>query len=193
MRASTKTISFDFHFDYPSNGQYASANTITVCEPGFDHRDVFRRMGRWAAESDVGLFKQFAHLKRDEAAIEREVEKKKDESGVEDDNGLSTLRIGLSGEEFEKCVKYIETVLTNNKRLAYVGTDADNRIPVTEEVWRNICDQAGLLEMERVLGAFASFFTGTPSARKESPTQTGTASPSGSGAPPKGGSRTKMH
>ena len=46
MRDTAKTITFDFDFRYPAkDGGYEVSNTITVCEPGFKDRGVFRRMG----------------------------------------------------------------------------------------------------------------------------------------------------
>lgn len=194
MRAITKTIEFDFHFDYPVAGKYESSNCITVCEPGFDNRNVFTRMGSFISTSHKGLLKMFAGQSRDE--IEESVETKEPEAAKEEGpepDALSTMRLGLTGDEYEQFMKYVERALTGNKLLAYVGTDPEKRVAITEEVWRNIANQGGLAEMERVHGAFTSFFTNTQPAQAGSAKTNGTAPPSGQPSTRKAASSTKVH
>lgn len=196
MRASTKIVNFDFSFDYPANGKYESATAITVCEPGFDGRDVFRRVSAYVASAQKGLLKMFAGQTREQ--IEDEVEAKTEAPKKDDDkddgiDSLVTMRMGLTIEEYEQFLKFVERALTGNKLLAYVGTDADNRVQVTEEVWRNIAQAGGLSEMERVHEAFVSFFFDTRPASKGQATTSGTATRSGARSMPAGRSATTKH
>lgn len=185
MRAYTKTVTFDFQFNYSVNGKYEPATAITVCEPGFDHRDVFRRVSGYVASAQKGLLKMFAGQTREQ--IEDEVEAKAEKPEKDDADSIDslvTMRMGLTIEEYEAFLKVVERALTGNKMLAYVGSDAENRVPVTEEVWRNISQTGGLGEMERVLEAFVGFFFDTRPGSKGPATANGTAKPSGPRATP---------
>lgn len=194
MRDTAKTIEFDFSFDYPKDGKYESAKAITVCEPGFDNRDVFRRMGAYISEAQKGLLKTFAGSGNTE--IEEAVKERAE--GVEPENApepdpLMTMRLGLSLDSYDQFMKYVERALTGNKMLAYVGTDPDNRVAINEEVWRNIAQHGGLVGMERVHAAFTSFFLATPQASGGSTKETGTGRSSLSGSTRAGSSRITKH
>lgn len=193
MRDTAKTIEFDFSFDYPKDGKYESAKAITVCEPGFDNRDVFRRMGAYISEAQKGLLKTFAGS--GSAEIEEAVKEREGNEAVTapEPDPLITMRLGLSLDSYEQFMKYVERALTGNKMLAYVGTDPDNRVAITEEVWRNIAQQGGLVGMERVHAAFASFFLATPQASGGSTNETGTGRSSSSGSTRAASSRITKH
>lgn len=193
MRDTAKTIEFDFSFDYPKDGKYESAKAITVCEPGFDNRDVFRRMGGFIANAQKGLFKTFAGMNREQIADKVDSDGETAEQTEGDLDPLMMLRMGLSVDEYDAFLKYVEKVLTGNKMLAYVGTDPDNRTPVTEEVWRNIAAQGGLGEMERVLAVFICFFTDTPPVQAGSTKGNGAEKRPSSPARPAAVSRSKVH
>lgn len=191
MRQTSKTIEFDFSFTYPKAGSYEEATCITVCEPNFDNRAVFRKMSGYVALAQKGLVKTFSGLSRSQ--IEEQVEEKKasGEAPAEAE-ALATLSMGLEIDAYEEMLRFVEKALTSNEHLAYVGNDPQSRVPVSEEVWRNISDAGGLEQMERVIGAFASFFMGTPSA-KTSPKTSGTDRSSTSVAAPAASSRTTKH
>jgi hypothetical protein len=190
MRQTSKTIEFDFSFTYSKGGQYEEAKSVTVCEPNFDNRAVFRKMSGYIALAQKGLVKTFSGLSRSQ--IEEQVEEKAPVEAPAEAEALATLSMGLEIDAYEEMLRFVEKALTSNKHLAYVGNDPQSRVPVTEEVWRNIAEAGGLEQMERVIGAFASFFMGTPSA-KTSPKTSGTDRSSTSVAAPAASSRTTKH
>lgn len=190
MRANTKTITFEFEFEAPNGrGQYEPSSTITVCEPSFQNRDVFRRMGGYVAEASKGLMKMAGDKSKDEVEAEIAVEK----GETADPDALVLMRLGLSIDGYETFMRYVERTLTGNKSLAYIGTNPDNRIALTEEAWMNLAAAGGLDQMERVIGEFTGFFFATPQAQAGSQTTSGTEKPSGSPVRVTAGSRTTKH
>lgn len=190
MRDDKKTITLDFFFRYPAAGQYAEANTITVVEPGFEHRQVFYKMQAYvAAVRDKTQWSLLKNLKPEQIeAIQGRTGEVAPGAAAE-----APIALGLDWfadlgiDEYANFQVWLQKALTGNRSLAYVGSERDlevkDRVPVTEEVWMNIVAIGGLGALNKVLAGFTSFFTDIPAAQA-SPTKPGTGSSASSAVVP---------
>lgn len=186
MRSAIATVSFDFEFKYPAKGAYEFATAITVCEPNWDKRQVYRKMHAYVAEAQKGMLKMFTNS---DLQAQAESSTKTDDSEPGDIDPLQIMRMGLGVEMYPTFVEWLTRELTNSKALAFVGTDTDARIPVTEEVWMNLEEAGGMEAVDKVVGAFAGFFMG----RDQSTKPSGIETRSGSPATPAARSRSRAH
>ena len=184
MPTATKTITFDFYFKYPHKGQYGESNCITVCEPGYEQRDVYRKMRGYVAEAQKGLIKMNQGSRPEEAPKSDPTESKE----IVEIDAFLTMSLGLSIDQFTDFCEFVQRSLTNRRGLAFVGADPTDRVPITEEVWMNIADAGGMESLEKGLAGFADFFLGGPA---KSPTKTGTSSSSTSPSSPPASSPTR--
>jgi hypothetical protein len=172
--ATTRVIEFPFTFRYPRKGIFEEANSITVCEPGFDKRNTYRKMSSIVMEAQAVAQKKFAQ-NPDENKITVEAPASEDGAPVEpklpDDFDLMVIRMGLNADEYTRFCDWVQKELTNCKQLAFVGTDPDDKNPIVEEVWDSIARAGGMEAVDKVLSGFASFFSLL--ARPQSPTTTG--------------------
>lgn len=176
-----KTVTFDNAFRYSKNGQFEETNCITVCEPGYEHRQIFHTMRAYMGEAEKGLMKIISDLRSSQPAApvavpveeappadaaEAEAKKAKEQE-IEDATYLEQMRMVLGIEGFPKFCDYVQKVLTNHKGLAYCGgehgQEIKERVPVTDGVWEQIANAGGVEEMDRVIAAFLNFFAGSPS------------------------------
>ncbi len=153
---NTKIVTFPFYFRYPANGEYREANAITLCEPNYDNRSVYRQMCAYVAEAQKGILRAFSDddikAKAEENATS-EAEKKN-----ADFDAFQTMSLGLGLEIFPGFCEWLQKAITNKPSLAYVGDDPANKVAVTEEVWRNVAEQGGMERVEHTLSQFAGFF-----------------------------------
>lgn len=180
MRDDRKTITFDFEFAYSYQGNIVKGNCITVKEPGFQDRAVYRTMKGFIAEASAGFTRNRSESEIRDMAVEP--------TPVADDAAPAAapaeadipayliMSMGLRPERFVDLCNYVEKALTSNKRLAFAGDDEKFGPPITEIIWSEIAKQAGMDEVERVCSEFASFFLGRKSLPRTAPT-TGTSSP----------------
>lgn len=187
MRSALSTVTFGFRFQYPAKGQYEEADCITVCEPNWDKRQVYRRMHAYVAEAQKGMLRMFSN-----SDLQKQAESSTSSDSTSDGGDIDPLmimRMGLGVDQYPTFVEWVTKEITNTKALAFVGSDPENRIPITDEVWMNIEKEGGLEAVDKVVGAFAGFFT----ARDQSTMPSGTETRSGSPATPVARSRSKAH
>lgn len=166
MRDSSKSVSFEFEFAYSYMGQIVKGNTVTVVEPSFADRAVYRQMKAWMAEAFKGLSKMRDGEVKEK--VEDVAPAAADAPEIEPDAYL-VLSLGLEGSRFADMAAYIEKVLTNNKRLAFCGDDAEHGVPITDIIWQAIAREGGMESVEKVCSAFAGFFmAGSPPPTKTS-------------------------
>lgn len=186
---NSKIVTLPFAFRYSKDGEFREATEITVCEPGYDSRDVYRQMIAFVAEAQKGLLKMFSDQQLEDKAASEGAAASDDEK--KDFDAFQTMSLGLSVERFPVFCDYVQRALTSKKALAYVGSNPEDRVACTEEVWRNIAEAGGMGELERVLSEFAGFFFGPKASSKA--TTTGTVVLSGPPAPATGRSRSSKH
>lgn len=159
-----KTVTFDLPFRYPRSGIYDEGNSITVCEPNFAQRAVFRQMQTYVAKVQAAARAQFLSLP---SQIVEELQQVRAARDAAAPVAEETKDVGLEwfadlGDDFPKFTEFVQKALTNAKDLAYVGSDlgeaVKDRVPVTDEVWLNIANAGGMAAVDKVLGAFSSFF-----------------------------------
>ena len=182
------TIEFPFSFQFPNGGIQDLSSAVTVCEPSYDNRHVYRRMqaglGDWAKaymlmQAELRAKTGDKSTEVDEAPVQASEAQADTES---DTDIINQMRIVLGTSGFEELANYIQKELTNNRSLAYVGSDLTtlvrDRVPVTDLVWMNIANAGGMQAIDRVLSAFINFFLpGQPSEKSERVTR-GSTSPS---------------
>lgn len=188
MRDTTRTVTFsDFTFQHSYRGNIVDGNTITVVEPSFADRAVYRQMKAWVADAFRNMQTQTTSETRAAAAdLEAEVGREAMEAAAAEIDPYVILSMGLTGDRFAEFCAYVEKVLTNNARLAYCGTDAEHGVPVTQIVWEAIAKGGGIEAMEKVCATFAGFFLpglSRPTSTKPEST-TGSETPSGPPADP---------
>ena len=167
---SMRSIEFPFSFQFPNGGIQDLANAITVCEPNYDNRHVYRRMQAVLGDTAKALMVMQAELAAKTGGKSREVDEAPAPAPAAQPDSepdiVDQVRIVLGTEGFESFVGYVQKELTNNRALAYVGSDLSilvkDRVPVTELVWMNISRECGMQAIDRVLSAFASFFLEGP-------------------------------
>lgn len=171
-RATSKTIDFDFDFTYSRGGNFHSANQITVCEPNYDKRDVYRTMRGYLGEAEKGLMKLFSDMpvqQKSDAAPEPS-----DTSGSESEPDLlEQMRLTLGVEGYSKFCDYVQRQITGHLSLCYIGnadTPLPERFAVNDAVWGDIAAKGGMEQIDRVLTAFGSFFTSTSKAKGQTAT-----------------------
>lgn len=175
MRDTKKVITFDFNFTYTRDGNLIEGNTITVCEPAFDKRDVFRKMQAYVAEAQKGMLRTFSNDQ-----LKAEADKQQADGATAAAPGeldaLFTMRMGLGIDDYTRFAEFVQTALTGNRALAFIG-DQDlpikDRLPVQTGVWMSIAEAGGMEAVDQVLAGFASFFLGTRPAKNASPTTSG--------------------
>lgn len=161
MRDDKKTVSFEFEFAYSYMNQIVKGNAITVVEPGFQDRATYRQMKAWMAEAFKGLSRMRAdemQSKVDEVAPDAQAP-----TEDADPDAYLILSLGLEAARFAELGAFVEKALTNNKRLAFCGDDADHGVPVTDLIWQSIAREGGMEAVEKVCSAFAGFFMAGPS------------------------------
>jgi hypothetical protein len=189
MRNTVKTIEFENYFRVPNKGQYDEVRTITVCEPNFDKRAVYHKMSIYVSEASKGLSKWATErlaATAKAASATAIAEPPPSDDAVQPD-ALFVMRMGLSIETYPVFVDWVCKELTNTRVLAYAGDDAENKIPITDEVWMNLAAANGMDAIDQVVSAFASFFLDRDQAK--SVTKNGTEAPSLSPSHPKAPSR----
>ncbi len=200
MRNTTTTVTFDFTFKYPRHGIYEEANSVTVCEPNYDKRQVYITMKGYMGEvqnglmklySDPGIASQVAQARERLAAGVQDVQATGAET--DDDEGPSLLEqmqrvMGVEG--YARVYDYLQKQLTNCKQLAFVGSDPDDKNPIVEEVWAAIAREGGMPAIDRILGAFANFFL-APSSKSTTSGMSGSTSPSPPLPSPTAGSKSR--
>lgn len=170
MKATFKTITFDHDFVYSKGGEFVTAREITVCEPNYDRRHVYRTMRAYLAKADLAMMKFYADMTAgqktsdpDDVPLEPKMDDAPKKAAVEPDV-LDQMRMALGLEGFPTFCDYVQKELTGCKQLAFVGTDMAGEIrdrsPITEEVWMAISKAGGMEAIDKVLSAFASFFSG---------------------------------
>lgn len=172
-RAITKTVEFEFHFTYSRAGNFEQANQITVCEPNYEKRDVYRTMRGYLGEAEKGLMKLFKDVP---IAAAPEPDGAADAPKADDEPDLlEQMRLTLGVEGYSKFCDYVQRQLTGHLSLCYIGnsdTPLAERLVVNDAVWGDIVQKGGMEQLDRVLTAFGSFFIGSRSATKKA--QTGT-------------------
>lgn len=177
MRDDSKTVTFDFEFSYSYRNNIVTGNTITVVEPSFADRAVYRQCKAWVGEAFRGLQEM---TRRDMESKASEAPPPPAETAEESDvDPYVVIQMGLSAERFVTFCDFVERALTNNVRLAFCGTDRLNAVPVTQIVWQELASKGGVEAIEKVCAGFAGFFLAGPSR----PTSTETVSTGGSETP----------
>lgn len=180
MRDDSKPVEFEFEFSYSYRNNMVTGNTITVVEPSFADRAVYRQCKAWVGEAFRGL----------QEMTRRDMESKASEAPAPVETAEETevdpyivIQMGLSAERFVAFCEFVERALTNNVRLAFCGTDRQNAVPVTQVIWQDLANKGGVEAIEKVCAAFAGFFLAGPSRRTSNQTQTETMSTDGSETP----------
>lgn len=170
-----KTIDLGFTFQFSKGGQIADATEITVCEPGYDKRAVYRRMQGYVAQAQKGLLRMRSEQRSTAAPAPTEppLEGKSAAEPEAEPDALFIMRMGLSVDEYEAFASYVQRELTNNKSLAFVGSNPDDRSPVGEDVWMSLDRHGNMDAIDKILSEFAGFFLSGRSTRP-SPTESGT-------------------
>jgi hypothetical protein len=198
MRENKKTVTFDFAFKYSRDGIWDQGNSITVCEPGFANRQVFRKMQSYVARSRaIGAANANRNLTPEQfeaqtrAVLEfRAAQAAAKETASTDATVVAPPAIAVPDitmdwfsdfppDEFMRFSDDVLKALTGNKALAYIGDDHTlmlsnpGRLAVGEGVWASIADEGGMDAIDKVLMAFASFFIYTQPATNSSVTTSG--------------------
>lgn len=172
-----KTITFDFFFAYSQGGQFHEANQITVVEPSYNRRDVYRRMKGYLGEAYKQLSKFTAELRAQPKAAtdaanddEAHVAKKAEDPEKADPNGqdvLEMMRLWLGVEGYVEFCDYVNAKLTGDRLLCFIGTDTTDekdRIAVQPQHWEEIAKKGGMDAIDNVMALFISFFDARASA-----------------------------
>lgn len=202
MHESMKVISFDFDFQYPRGGNQDVANAITVCEPTWGQRQVYTTIRSYLGETSRLLTLAFSDVPRRTPA-EAETDEATQEAAAEapsatDIDHLERMRFAMSVDAFGKAYDYITKQLTNNKSLAYVGSDTTvsvrEREPITDLVWMNIAKAGGMEAVDKILAGFLSFFESNSRAKPtEGDATSGSNSPSTLPASQGAASKSRKH
>ena len=195
-RETTKTITFsDFEFHYMRSGIDETANSITVCEPGFDKRAVHAKMSAIIADAQVKAQLRFASSQtQSDAQPEPQptTSESDGEEAVAEADFLMVCRMSMDPDAYVRFLEYVQQQLSGNRQLAFIGDDismpSKDRTPIGEEAWSSLAREGGMESVNRVLGAFASFFSLVPA---KSATTSGSPPSSSSEPSAVGSSRTK--
>jgi len=183
MRDDSKPVEFEFEFSYSYRNNMVTGNTITVVEPSFADRNIYRQCKAWIGEAFRGLQEMTRRDMESKASEAPAPAETAEESEVDP---YVVIQMGLSAERFVQFCDFVERSLTNNVRLAYCGTDRLNAVPVTQVIWQDLANKGGVEAIEKVCAAFAGFFLGGPSRRTSTETVStdGSETPSGLPADP---------
>lgn len=186
-RDTTTTVRFDFTFRYARAGLIEEGNCITVCEPNYEKRNVYRRMQGYLAEAQSGILKRYDFKELGDAAEKASADAPDTEKVIK---SINTMRMGLSMDEYPRFCDWLQKELTDARALAFVGDDLTippkERIPVGEGVWMSIAENGGLGQIEEVLSAFTDFFlSGRESPKAVTPPSETSGSETPSGSPPR--------
>lgn len=179
MRDDSKTVTFDFEFQYSYRNQIVTGNTITVVEPNFGDRGIYRQCKAWVGEAFRGLQEMNRRDMEDKAASDGPLPAADESQESTEIDPYIIIQMGLTAERFVAFCDFVEKSLTNNVRLAFCGDDRANAVPVTQVIWRELANNGGVEAIEKVCAAFAGFFLAGPSR----PTSTETVSTGGSETP----------
>jgi hypothetical protein len=210
MRDTEITLTFTNEITYPVSGGLGVTKAVTVCEPGFQDRDIYRRMSGFVTEAQKQMALAADSARVDKAAHEMDAAAEEaaeaaaakpaaDIDKTEDDAerlmaiGAFTMGMGMDADRQAQVKTYVERVLSGNTRLAYIAdsTVPGGRIPVTEAVWMSLAGSNGVAAIDTLVLAFLSFFLKLrPTA---SATWSGTMPSLPSPTPAPASSRTRRH
>lgn len=182
MRDTEITLTFAHEFHYPVNGGLGVTKTLTVCEPGFTDRDIYRRMSGFVGEAQKEMLIARERSQVDKAARERDAadEAAREEQALADAKakaatdsdkiegdaeqmmaiGEVIMQLGMDADRQAEFKRYVERVLTGNPRLAFIADDMvpGGRIALSEGLWMSLAQANGVAAIDMLVLAFLGFF-----------------------------------
>lgn len=166
------TLVFDEPFEISENGSFVRVNTVTVRAPGLGKAHVHATMQAYVMEAVMGMQRKRPELMQQSKAerspldpVGGPIEEPKDAIESAEDEYALVLQLmssGLGVERWPAFFDYVYTQLTLSK-LASAG---ESGTQLTKETWDSIEQTNGMEAVERIIGAFGSFFTKSMLQRK---------------------------
>jgi hypothetical protein len=191
MRSTVKKVEFDTPFRYSYSGGFQEATAIYVVEPNLANRKVHLKLQGLVGEAVKAIVAE----RRDDKPKEKPQIEQSDEvaapseepvdpaaAAAEDDvnvaaaQAIGTMQSYLSADRYCEYAEFTLRALTANVALCYIQTEDGKKVSVREESWDSIVTNGGMSDLDRVVGAFTSFFTDPPPVK--STKKSGSGSPS---------------
>jgi len=152
-----KTIDLGYEIAYSKGGKFHTATTITVRAPGYELYRVHSMMQGWTSEGAVGYRKTFAEqiAKAETGEVPAPQAGEEPAEDVKIDV-MAMMAAGLTPARYAEFAAYVMDTLKNNAKLCSVGDDPSATL--TDHVLRQIVENGGLADVDRIFSEFAGFF-----------------------------------